>query len=65
MTGDTAQAHTATGAVVVGHHNCAADDRPDRTGRSATRLGAGMAGRHLIAVTFAATGHMAVDGRAP
>ena len=65
MTGDTASAHTVTGALVVGRHNSAADDRPGRTGRGATRLGARMAGRHMIAVTFAATGHMVVDGPAP
>ncbi len=29
------------------------------------RLDAGMAGGHMITVTFAATGHMVVDGLAP
>ena len=65
MTGDTAPAHTVTVAVVDERHSPAADDRSDRTGRGATRLGAGMAVGHMITVTFAATGHMVVDGPAP
>jgi hypothetical protein len=64
VTADTAPAHTVTGAMVDGRHSPAADNRSDRTGRGATRVGAGMAGGHMITVMFAATGHMVVDGPA-